>query len=117
MRHNTLGWSDLGVSEIRPGTMTWGEQNAEAEANRQLDYVPSCGINFVDAAEMYPVPPRAETQGRTEALLGRWLRQAECVQLVKRTFEMGLSGISRRENVPLLTAIDEIHHRYPRPAA
>jgi aryl-alcohol dehydrogenase (NADP+) len=54
--------------------MTWGEQNSEAEAHAQLDYAISQGINFVDAAEMYPVPPRAETQGRTEAILGTWLK-------------------------------------------
>ena len=77
MRYNTLGSSDLQVSEICLGTMTWGEQNTETEAHQQLDYALSRGINFVDAAEMYPVPPRAETQGRTEAILGSWLKRRQ----------------------------------------
>jgi aryl-alcohol dehydrogenase-like predicted oxidoreductase len=55
--------------------MTFGEQNTEAEAHAQLDRALAAGINFVDTAEMYPVPPRAETQGRTEAYIGRWLAE------------------------------------------
>lgn len=74
MRYTRLGKSDLDVSEICLGTMTWGQQNSEAEAHAQLDYAISRGINFIDAAEMYPVPPRAETQGSTERILGSWLR-------------------------------------------
>jgi aryl-alcohol dehydrogenase (NADP+) len=54
--------------------MTWGEQNSESEARQQLDFALSQGVNFVDTAEMYPVPPNATTQGRTEAILGRILR-------------------------------------------
>ena len=73
MKYNKLGSSDLGVSEICLGTMTWGEQNSESDAHQQLDYAVSRGINFIDVAEMYPVPPKAETQGRTEAYLGSWL--------------------------------------------
>ena len=61
MKYNKLGSSDLNVSEICLGTMTWGEQNSEKDAHQQLDYAVSRGINFIDAAEMYPVPPRAET--------------------------------------------------------
>jgi aryl-alcohol dehydrogenase-like predicted oxidoreductase len=53
--------------------MTWGEQNSESEAHAQLDYAIRHGINFIDTAEMYPVPPNATTQGRTETILGRWL--------------------------------------------
>jgi aryl-alcohol dehydrogenase (NADP+) len=75
MRLNKLGHCDLKVSEICLGTMTWGEQNSEQDAHEQLDYALSRGINFVDAAEMYPVPPRAQTQGRTEAFLGSWLKK------------------------------------------
>ncbi|QCF25255.1 NADP(H)-dependent aldo-keto reductase [Hydrocarboniclastica marina] len=69
-----LGKTDLAVSRICLGTMTWGEQNTEAQAFEQLDYAVSQGINFIDAAEMYPVPPRAETQGLTETYLGNWLK-------------------------------------------
>jgi aryl-alcohol dehydrogenase-like predicted oxidoreductase len=75
MRYNRLGESDLSVSEICLGTMTWGEQNSEAEAHEQLDFAVSRGVNFIDAAEMYPVPPKGETQGRTEAYLGSWLKK------------------------------------------
>jgi len=70
-----LGGTDIEVTKICLGTMTWGEQNTEQEAFEQLDYAIDQGINFVDAAEMYPVPPRAETQGLTETYLGNWLHQ------------------------------------------
>jgi aryl-alcohol dehydrogenase (NADP+) len=73
MRLVTLPGTDLVVSEVCLGTMTWGEQNTEGEAHAQLDYALAQGVNFVDTAEMYPVPPRAETQGRTERYLGSWL--------------------------------------------
>src|SRR3546814_7262313 len=66
MDFRALGRTEIKVSLICLGTMTWGEQNTEAEAHAQLDYALDRGINFIDAAEMYPVPPRAETQGRTE---------------------------------------------------
>jgi len=74
MRMTKLGPTDLEVSRICLGTMTWGEQNSEAQAHRQLDCAVAEGVNFIDAAEMYPVPPKAETQGRTEEYLGSWLR-------------------------------------------
>lgn len=64
------------VSRICLGTMTWGEQNTEAEAHAQIDYAMERGINFMDAAEMYPVPPRAETQGLTEQYIGSWLAKS-----------------------------------------
>ncbi len=75
MKLNRLGGSDLNVSEICLGTMTFGEQNTEKDAHWQLDYALSRGVNFIDAAEMYPVPPRAETQGRTESIVGSWLKR------------------------------------------
>ena len=73
MEYKQLGQTDIKVSQICLGTMTWGEQNTEAEAHEQLDYALGSGINFIDTAEMYPVPPKAETQGRTETILGTWL--------------------------------------------
>ena len=85
MKYNKLGSSDLNVSEICLGTMTWGEQNSEGDAHRQLDYAVSRGINFVDVAEMYPVPPKAETQGRTEACLGSWLKKQARDKLIVAT--------------------------------
>ena len=73
MKTRKLPGTDLEVSEVCLGTMTWGEQNSEAEAHAQLDYAVAQGINFIDTAEMYPVPPNAKTQGRTETYLGNWL--------------------------------------------
>lgn len=75
MRYTELGDSGIRVSRICLGTMTWGEQNSEAEAHAQLDCALEHGVNFVDTAELYPVPPRAETQGRTESYIGSWLRR------------------------------------------
>lgn len=74
MRYTPLGRTGVSVSRVCLGTMTWGEQNTEVEAHQQLDYAVGQGINFIDTAEMYPVPPRAETQGRTEAYIGSWLK-------------------------------------------
>lgn len=75
LEYRKLGNTDIDVSVICLGTMTWGEQNTEAEAHQQLDYGLSQGINFIDTAEMYPVPPTEETQGRTESYIGSWLQQ------------------------------------------
>ncbi|HVT33986.1 MAG TPA: NADP(H)-dependent aldo-keto reductase, partial [Nevskiaceae bacterium] len=68
------GLPELGVVGL--GTMTWGEQNSEAEAHAQMDYALAHGVNLFDAAEMYPVPPRRETQGRTEQYIGSWLQKS-----------------------------------------
>lgn len=73
MEYRPLGNSGLEVSALCLGTMTFGEQNSEAEAHAQLDRAIAAGINFLDTAEMYPVPPRAETQGLTERYIGSWL--------------------------------------------
>ncbi len=73
MKFKQLGQTGMQVSEICLGTMTWGEQNSEAEAHEQLNAAFARGINFLDTAEMYPVPPKGETQGRTEAYIGSWL--------------------------------------------
>lgn len=74
MEQRTLGRSTLTVPAICLGTMTFGEQNSEAEAHAQLDFAFERGLTFIDAAELYPVPARAETSGRTEAYVGSWLR-------------------------------------------
>lgn len=72
-----LGNSDLIVPEVCLGTMTFGEQTAESDAHAQLDYALAAGVNFIDVAEMYPVPARAETCGASERIVGNWLaRQA-----------------------------------------
>jgi aryl-alcohol dehydrogenase-like predicted oxidoreductase len=75
MKYKKLGRTDLTVSEICLGTMTWGSQNSESEAHEQLNYAVGEGINFIDTAEMYPTTPRLkETTGRTEAHIGSWLK-------------------------------------------
>ncbi len=75
MQHDVLGHSDIRVSKLCLGTMTWGQQNSEDEAHAQLDFAVERGINFIDTAEMYPVPPRQETQGATESYIGSWLQK------------------------------------------
>ena len=74
MRMNTLGRTGVAVSEICLGTMTWGLQNTEAEGHAQMDYALEAGINFFDTAEMYAVPPSAETYGKTEEIIGSWFK-------------------------------------------
>lgn len=78
MNYSLLGHSSLKVSKICLGTMTFGEQNTEAQAHEQLNYALAQGVNFIDTAEMYPVPPRAETQGQTERFVGTWLNKRKC---------------------------------------
>jgi aryl-alcohol dehydrogenase-like predicted oxidoreductase len=73
MKKVKLGSSDLQVSEVCLGSMTWGSQNNEADAFEQIDYALAQGINFIDTAEVYAVPPKAETQGLTETYIGNWL--------------------------------------------
>ncbi len=75
MRYKKLGSSDLKVSEICLGTMTFGEQNIEAEAHAQLDMAVDYGVNFIDTAEMYPIPPRSETYTKTEQIIGNWMQK------------------------------------------
>ncbi len=77
MRYNRFPGTALAISEVCLGTMTFGEQNSESEAHEQLDYALAQGINFIDTAEMYPVPPNARTQGRTETYVGTWLERQE----------------------------------------
>ena len=74
MHYHRIPHSTLEVSQLGLGTMTFGEQNSEADAHQQLDFALASGINFIDTAEMYPVPPRPETQGLTEQYIGSWLK-------------------------------------------
>ncbi len=75
MEYRQLGRTDLKVSAICLGSMTWGEQNSESEGHAQIERAKACGVNFIDTAEMYPVPPRAETYSRTEQIIGSYFRQ------------------------------------------
>jgi aryl-alcohol dehydrogenase-like predicted oxidoreductase len=74
MDYSELGRTGLQVSRVCLGTMTWGDQNTEAEGHEQMDYALDAGINFWDTAEMYSVPPKAETQGSTERIIGTWFK-------------------------------------------
>lgn len=74
MEYTTLGQTNIKVSRICLGTMTWGSQNTEAEGHQQMDYALAEGVNFWDTAEMYAVPPSAETYGTTETIIGTWLK-------------------------------------------
>jgi len=74
MQYHRIPHSSLEVSVLGLGTMTFGEQNSEADAHAQLDYALAAGINLIDTAEMYPVPPRPETQGLTEQYIGSWIK-------------------------------------------
>lgn len=81
MDYTTLGNTDIKVSKVCLGTMTFGDQNTEADAHAQLDYALANGINFIDTAEMYPVPPKAETYTRTESMIGPWLKNKHVKRL------------------------------------
>ena len=94
MQYRTLPGTDMNVSKVCLGTMTWGQQNSEAEAHEQLDYAVAQGINFIDTAEMYPVPPNAQTQGRTEKYLGTWLARQRRERLYIAT---KVAGPGRRD--------------------
>ena len=74
MNYRKLGNTDLDVSTICLGTMTWGEQNTQEEAFEQMDYALQNGINFFDTAELYAIPPKAKTYGKTEEIIGNWFK-------------------------------------------
>lgn len=111
MKYRKLGTSNIEVSEICLGTMTWGYQNTETEAHAQLDYAIEHGVNFIDTAEMYAVPPRAETCNLTEKYLGTWLKNQPREKLIVAT-KMAGPGVSWIRNgeglVPsaVATAVD-----------
>ena len=75
MKYTTLPNSDIKVSKVCLGSMTWGQQNTEEEGHAQLDYALEQGINFIDTAEMYSVPANKDTQGSTEKIIGSWLKK------------------------------------------
>ena len=95
MKKNNLGKTEIMVSEICLGTMTWGQQNNEKEAHDQLSYATERGINFIDTAEMYSVPPKEETYGLTEKYIGSWLKNQDRSKIILATKIAG-----RTSNVP-----------------
>jgi aryl-alcohol dehydrogenase-like predicted oxidoreductase len=96
MKINRLGASALEVSDICLGTMTWGEQNTEAEGHAQIEWALDHGINFIDTAEMYPIPPAQKTQGATEKILGSWLARNKA-RRGKLVVASKIAGPGRRE--------------------
>ncbi len=116
MQYRTLGNSDTKVSLICLGSMTWGEQNSEAEGHAQMDYALDHGINFIDTAELYAIPARAETQGRTEEIIGTWLKargNRDKVILASKVAGPGKGwvdhirkGESRHDHTNISTALD-----------
>jgi len=75
MKYTTLPNTDIKVSKICLGTMTWGNQNTEAEGHEQMDYALDQGVNFFDVAELYPVPATPETYADTERIIGTWFKK------------------------------------------
>ena len=115
-----LGESDLVVPEICLGTMTWGQQNSEAEAHEQLSYALDRGVNFLDAAEMYPVPGKEETQGLTEKYIGTWLKGQRREDLIIASKVAGRSermtylrdnGVVRVTKADIKEGVDKILQR------
>ena len=113
MKYKKLGNTELEVSLICLGTMTYGEQNNEKEAHEQLDYSLSKGINFIDTAEMYAIPPTEETQGTTEQIIGNWLsRRKDREKIILATKVAGpgmeyLRGGSSLSKKHILQAADD----------
>ncbi|XP_022137144.1 uncharacterized protein LOC111008691 [Momordica charantia] len=104
LQYRKLGDSDLQVSEVTLGTMTFGQQNTEKEAHEQLSYAYEHGINIIDTAEAYPVPMKQETQGRTDIYIGNWLKSKPRDKIILATKVCGYSERSSylRENAKVL---------------
>ena len=114
MKYTTLPNTDIKVSEICLGTMTWGQQNTEAEGHQQIDFAREKGVNFLDTAEMYAVPARPETQGRTEEIIGTWVKETgkrEDVVLASKVAGPSEDMKHIREN---LAISDALHKRLKR---
>lgn len=105
MRYNTLGRTDIEVSELCLGTMTWGTQTEPADAHAQIDLALDHGINLIDTAEMYPVNPvRADTVGRTEEILGDWIARNGRRQEIVLATKIGGNGGKARDGAPISSA-------------
>jgi aryl-alcohol dehydrogenase-like predicted oxidoreductase len=99
MKMTTLPGTDVSVSVICAGTMNWGTFNTESEAHEQLDYAISHGVNFIDTAEMYPIPPKKELQGLTETYVGAWLAKQKRDSLVVAS-KIAASPLIQTREVP-----------------
>lgn len=101
MQYHSLGRTDIKVSVICLGTMTWGEQNTQQQAFEQMDYAVEHGVNFFDTAELYAIPPRAQTYGKTETIIGHWFKarqQREQIVLASKVCGPGADWIPHIRN-------------------
>ena len=94
MNYKKLGNTDLDVSTFCLGTMTWGEQNSQEEGFEQMDYALELGINFFDAAEIYPSPSKKETYGETEKIIGNWFNKRKNRNKVILATKISGNGLS-----------------------
>lgn len=112
MQYSLLGSSKEKISRVCLGSMTWGIQNSQAEANAQIDYALAAGINFIDTAEMYPVPPSARTYGDTETIIGNWIaanpRRRKEFLLATKIAGSGLSYIREGANISAEAVIQSV---------
>jgi len=112
MKYSKLGSSDIEVSRICLGSMTWGVQNNQVDANEQLNYAIAHGINFVDTAEMYAIPPNEKTYGKTESIIGNWLaahpEQRKNIILATKIAGPGFSYIRNNSNISGTTVIQAV---------
>lgn len=112
MQYSTLGSSGLTVSRVCLGTMTWGEQNTQADADAQLAMALAAGVNFIDTAEMYAIPPRPETYGATEQIIGNWLsrnqNKRDKLVLATKMAGNGLNHIRDGSNISPKTLVQAV---------
>lgn len=112
MQYNPLGSSGVNVSRVCLGSMTWGKQNTQSDADEQIAYALEQGVNFIDTAEMYAVPPSPETYGKTEEIIGNWLsrnqqKRSEVV-LATKIAGNGLSWVRDGGNITRQTVIEAV---------
>ncbi|EJE8692747.1 TPA: NADP(H)-dependent aldo-keto reductase [Vibrio vulnificus] len=107
MQYTKLPHSTLEISKLCLGTMTFGEQNSQQDAFEKLDYAVAQGINFIDTAEMYPVPPKAQSQGLTEQFIGNWLSKSG-----KREKVLIATKIAGPRNVPYIRDNMSLNRRH-----
>ncbi|HVQ10356.1 MAG TPA: aldo/keto reductase [Methyloceanibacter sp.] len=111
MDYRELGRTGVHVSAVSLGTMTFGQQNTEEEGHAQMDYALERGITIFDAAELYPIPPKAETQGRTEAIIGTWLASRKARdKILIATKAIGRSKMTwlRKDRIPGRQSRDQL---------
>lgn len=113
MQYRKLGSTEINVSAICLGTMTWGVQNTEADGHAQMDYALDRGINFFDTAEMYAVPPSADTYGKTEQIIGTWFsarKNRDTVILATKVAGAGMpwirGGYAKMDRSNILAAVE-----------